>query len=368
MIHSGAATAPIGETQKGGLACEEAGASAADVPWSQKTVLVTGATGFLGFHVATRLVREGASVRALVRSFSKASRLIQGGVTCIQGELSDRSTLLRACQGCEYLFHLAGVVNSGADWDLFRRVNVEGTRGVLEAARSTGVRRIVYTSSIVAVGARRRPEVLDERAHWNLGHLSVPYVNTKREAEELVLSAAGGSVDVVVVNPGIVVGPDDFFKSAFGTLCYRFWHGRVPFYFDGGGCFVDVRDVARGHLLAARQGRSGARYILGGENMTYGKFFQALARAGGMRIFRLRLPLAVAPVVGWLNDRLMAHRSGRSYLTSTEVPLLSLYFYSDSVRARQELGYHSRPIQTSLADAYRFWCGKDGKGRFSWPC
>ncbi len=246
--------------------------------------------------------------------------------------------------------------------DLFRRVNVEGTRRVVEAARSTGVRRLVHTSSIVAVAASERPEVLDEGAQWNLGRLAVPYVTTKREAEAIALEAAGVSLNVVVVNPASVVGPGDFSRGLFGTLCHRFWRGRVPFYFGGGNCFVDVRDVAVGHLLAAERGRPGARYILGGENMSYGEFFRALACAAGRPFPRLRLPTYGGPLVARLNDRLLPGQPRHAYLTAGQARLTGLYFFFSSARAQGELGYRTRPIAASLADAYEFWFGLGAAG------
>src|SRR5262249_32175909 len=162
------------------------------------------------------------------------------------------------------LFHVAGAVGFGEDWEPFRRANVEGTRNVLAAARAAAVRRVVYTSSIVAIGAGPLPRALDETAAWDLGRLRVPYVTSKGLAEEAALAAAGGGLEVVAVNPASVLGPDDFAGSEFGTLCRRFWRGRIPFHFGGGNNFVDVRDVAEGHLLAAQCGRSGERYLLGG--------------------------------------------------------------------------------------------------------
>src|SRR5262249_45753017 len=155
-----------------------------------------------------------------------------------------RDSIIRACQGSEFLFHLAGAVDFANDWERFQRVNVDGTRCVIEAARLAGVRRLVHTSSVVAVGASARPGFLDETAHWNLGDLHVPYVTTKHQAERLALAASQAKLEVIVVNPSCVVGPDDFSASEFGTLCRRFWRRRVPFYFGGGNNFVDVRDVA----------------------------------------------------------------------------------------------------------------------------
>src|SRR5262249_17798579 len=241
-------------------------------------------------------------------------------------------------------FHLAGVVDFGDDWERFRRVNIEGTRNIIEAARSAGVWRLIHTSSIVAIGAAQRPIKLDETASWNLARLNVPYVTTKPKAEELALSVAGKNLEVMVVNPGCVVGPDDFSGSEFGTLCRRFWRGRVPVYFGGGNNFVDVRDVATGHLLAAERGQAGQRYILGGINLPYHAFFAELARQAPQPTFRLRMPMALAGLVAALDARRRRRYDSSANLTAAQARMLPLYFYFDSAKARRELGYSPRPL------------------------
>jgi dihydroflavonol-4-reductase len=325
--------------------------------WTNRAVVLTGATGFVGHHLAMQLRGRGALVTAIVRASSDRRRLIDAGIDCVTAPLYDPAALARACRGAEFVFHLAGAVDFENDWDRFVQVNVEGTRNVATAARAAGVRRFIHTSSIVAVGASRRAEVLDEAAGWNLGGLEVPYVTTKRQAEEVALSTGGPALEVVVANPASVVGPEDYSRSEFGTLCRRFWRGRIPFYFGGGGNnFVDVRDVALGHLLAAERGRAGERYILGGENRSYGEFFADLARTAGRRIFRLRLPTALGSLTARLNERLP--KRGRAYLTRGQLRLLSLFFHFDSGKARRELGYRPRPLAESLRDAHRFWIEK----------
>jgi dihydroflavonol-4-reductase len=324
--------------------------------WNGRQVLITGATGFVGHHVAMQLLGAGARVRVLARDPSKSNRLEAAGAEVAAGDVTCPGSLAAACTGCEYVFHLAGVVHFGDDWDLFRRVNVQGTQNTLDAARVAGVRRFVHTSSIVAVGAAARPRVLDERSVFDLDRLAVPYVTTKHAGERIALGAAAAGQDVVVVNPASVIGPDDFTRSEFGTLCRRFWRGRIPFYFGGGNCFVDVRDVAAGHLRAAERGRSGQRYVLGGANLTYGDFFRELAAAAGRPIFRLRLPNLLRSGAAWLNGRL-ARRTGRAYLTSGQARLLALYFYYDWAKARGDLGYEPRALADTLADSYQFWCG-----------
>jgi dihydroflavonol-4-reductase len=226
---------------------------------------------------------------------------------------------------------------------------------VLAAARAAGLRRVVHTSSIVAVGAATSPQSLDETSAWNLGQLRVPYATSKRLAEEEALGAAGRSLEVVVVNPASVLGPEDYSGSEFGTLCRRFWRGRIPFHFGSGNNYVDVRDVAAGHLLAGERGRSGERYLLGGCNRTYTAFFAELARWAGRPIFRMRLPVALAGLAVLLHRRLKRRRRARPYLSAAQARLLPLFFYYDSGKAVRELGYRPRPLDSTLRDAHRFW-------------
>jgi dihydroflavonol-4-reductase len=320
--------------------------------WSGRPVALTGATGFVGYHVALQLAQRGAQVSALVRAPAKQQRLAAAGVRCVRGDLADAAALAATFRDCDLVFHLAGAVDFEEDWQRFRQVNVAGTHQVLATARAAGVRRVIHTSSIVAVGASRQPRLLNEESPWNLAALGVPYATTKRQAEVLALAAG---MDVVVVNPASVVGPDDFANSLFGTLCRRFWRGRIPFYFGGGNNFVDVRDVAAGHLLAAERGQSGQRYILGGCNRSYADFFNSLAQLAPRTIFRLRLPAALGQVAALVNARLRGRTAGKSYITPGQARLLSLFFYFDSSKAHQELGYDPRPLKQSLADTYRFW-------------
>lgn len=323
-----------------------------DRRWGGRTVAVTGATGFVGFHLARRLAEAGARVAALVRPTADRGRLVAAGVRCVEGSLEEPAALSELAGGCEFLFHVAGAVDFGGDWQRLRRVNVEGTRRVLAAALAGGVHRVVHTSSIVAVGASPQPRSLDETARWNLGPMRVPYVTTKRQAERLAL-AANGKLEVVVVNPGCVVGPDDFAGSEFGTLCRRFWRGRVPICFGGGNNFVDVRDVAEGLLRAAERGRPGQRYLLTGTNRSMTAFFGELSRAAGRTIPRLRLPTAFAPIVAALGERFT--RRGPPALSVAQARLLPYFWYFHCCKARRELGYQPRPLRATLADAYAFW-------------
>jgi dihydroflavonol-4-reductase len=327
------------------------------VAWTGRTVAITGATGFVGHHAALELHRQGAKVVALVRPSSDVQRLRAAGITCRIAPLDDQTGLARSLVDCELVFHLAGAVGFDNDWQAYYRVNVQGTQNLLEAARLAGVRRFVHTSSIAAVGGSATPRILDETVRWDLRSYRVPYVTTKRLAEENALAANGRGLEVVVVNPGSVVGPDDFADSEFGTLCRRFWKGRIPFYFGGGNNFVDVRDVAQGIRLAAERGRPGERYLLTGDNRTYQGFFRDLAQAAQRTIPRLRLPNVLASVIGFVSDRLPSKESRRPYLSSSQAALMGMYFFFDASKARRELGYNPRPLRQALADAHAFWMG-----------
>lgn len=328
--------------------------------WQGRRVVVTGATGFLGHHTVGLLRRQGAEVTALVRGSSSRGRLEALGVRSVTAPLDDGAALQAGCAGADVLLHLAGAVDFGDDWTLCRQVNVEGTRTVLAAARRAGVRRAVHVSSIVAVGATLRRQPLDETAEWNLAALRVAYITTKREGEAVALAAAAAGQEVVVVNPGCVIGPDDVSGSEFGILCRRFWRGRIPVYFAGGLSVVDVRDVADGVLRAARGGRPGARYLLTGHNLTQGQFFAALARTAGRFIPRLRLPIAVGRLGAVLADRLPRRPKQRPYLSAGQARALGQYFWYDCGLARRELGYEPRPLTDTLAATHAFWTRRAG--------
>jgi dihydroflavonol-4-reductase len=328
--------------------------------WTGRRVALTGATGFVGLHAALALRRQGADVVALVRPTSHRQRLSAAGIECRVAALDDLGGLTRSLAGCEVVVHMAGAVGFSGDWQSYFLGNVQGTRYLLAAARAAGVRRVVHTSSIVAVGASTRPVSLDETALWNLGRFQVPYVTTKRLAEEAALAANGGGLEVVVVNPSGVVGPDDHTGSEFGILCQRFWKGRVPVHFGGGNNYVDVRDVATGLMLAAARGRPGERYLLTGENCTYQAFFRELCKAARRTIPFVRLPAALAPLIGCLHDRLRLSAGKRPYLSAAQARLAGLFFYYDSGKARRELGFSTRPLCESLADAHAFWMEPGG--------
>jgi len=283
---------------------------------------VTGASGFIGSHVVRALREAGWEV----------------GDEFV--ELGDREGLVRAVEGRDAVFHLAALYAFAGDEREFERVNVEGTRNVLDACRSARVRRIVHTSTCATCGpVRGRPATeLDEPPAWEL---AVPYKATKLAAERLAVDAARDGMDVVVVNPTTPVGEGDHMPTPTGLMVRGVATGRFRGYLGGTGVnIVDVHDVARGHLLAWERGRRGERYLLGGEDMTLARAFALIASAAGRRPPRLRVPYAVAragAAVGLLNRH--------------EIALARLPMWFSSEKAIRELGYEPAPVEAAIARA-----------------
>lgn len=323
-----------------------------------RRVAITGATGFVGYHTALEMCRHGAHVVALVRSSSDTQRLIAAGAECVVAPLAEVSSLAEAMKGCDLVLHIAGAVGFFGDWKSYEQVNLEGTRNVIAAARRAGVPRLVHTSSIVAVGATQDSTPLDETATWNLEPYRVAYITTKRQGEEAALAANQPDLEVVVANPGSVIGPDDFGVSEFGTLCRRFWRWQVPVCFGGGNNFVDVRDVAAGLRLVGEKGRPGERYLLTGHNCSYLDFFRAMAGIARGWHPVIRLPNGLARPLALLNRCLDPWYWQRPYLSREQAILMGLYFHYDATKAKRELGYQTRPLEASLTDAYAFWRGR----------
>lgn len=285
-------------------------------------VLVTGATGFVGAHVARELAGRGADVRA--------DRV----------ELLDPDALRRAVRGCDAVFHVAALYSYDADPAAMERVNVEGTRNVIEACVREGVRRLVHTSTAGTCGPvpGRAATEQDQPPAWEL---TVPYKRTKLAAERLVLDAVGEGLDAVVVNPTTPVGDGDRKPTPTGAMIAGVVTGRIPAYVATTGLnVVDVRDVAVGHALAFERGRAGERYLLGGVNLSLGDLFAAIADLAGRPRPRLRIPYAAARIAARLG---LANRD--------EVVLARLPMYFSSDKAERELGYNPGPVAPALARA-----------------
>ena len=318
--------------------------------------LVTGATGFVGAAVARALSIARWQVRVLVRAGSDRGNLQRLAVEVVEGDLADLGSLERALEGCSGLFHVAADYRLGArDPKPLYRTNVEGTRNILNAARTAGVGRIVYTSSVATIGIPSDGSPGDERTPVTLSNMIGHYKRSKYLAEEVVRDAARMGMSVVIVNPSTPVGPGDIKPTPTGRLVLDAASGRMPAYVDTGLNIVHVDDVAAGHLLAFERGRAGERYILGGEDMTLQTILAQIARLVGRTPPRVRLPYAAVLPVAYLAEAFarLSGRSGRVTLEGVRMSRKRMFFSSG--KAVSELGYRWRPPLEAFEDAVRWF-------------
>lgn len=321
------------------------------------TTLVTGASGFVGSHVARQLVAAGHSVRILARPSSDLRALEGVSVERVEGELRDAGSLARAMRGIQRVFHVA------ADYRLWARdpeeiygSNVEGTRSLLAAAREAGVERIVYTSTVATIAVPMRDGSLpNEETHATLGQMIGHYKRSKFLAEQEAISAAAAGVPVVVVNPTAPVGPGDWKPTPTGRIILDFLNGKMPAYVDTGLNVAAVEDVAAGHLLAAEKGRIGERYILGGVNMTLKQILDVLSRIAGRRAPRVKMPHAVALAAGYA-DQWFSRLAGREPQIPVEGVKMSRHrMFVATDKASRELGYAPTSAEAALERAVRWY-------------
>lgn len=317
------------------------------------TVCVTGATGFIGAHVARLESGRGTPVRVTYRNESRLGRLGGLDVEPVKADVLDRAALRRALKGCELVFHTAGYVGAHPRrrvWD----VNALSPRNVVEAAAAEGVRRVVHTSSVAGIGPVPAGEVGNEEELYRGGGLGMTYADAKHEGEAQALAAAARlGVELIVVNPAYVFGaPVD--RSQPGETSTRaignYLRGRLPAVVDGAVNVVDVRDVASGHLKAAERGTPGERYVLGGHDLTWVELFERVAR-----LAKVHHPLVVIPTeLAQAADLAEALRIPMPVSAEGLVLMAQNWRYS-SAKARRELGYRSRSLDKTLGDTIRWY-------------
>ena len=323
-------------------------------------ILVTGAAGHVGNVLVRELIEDGRPVRALVLPGEDVSSLAELPVEIVEGNVLDEASLLDAMQGVDLVFHLAGIISIMPGKDgLMRQVNVEGTRNVLAAARRAGVRRLVYTSSIHAL-SRDCTSKIDERVPFDPHNPAGEYDRTKAEASLLVLDAArDGLLDTVVVCPTGIIGPFDYRGSEMGDLL-RDWMRRKPHLLVKGAYdFVDVRDAARGHILAADRGRCGGVYILSGRQIRLFQLKQMVQDVLGWHTMTIIVPDQLAKMASSIMP--FFYRLTRKIPKFTEYSLETVQSNSDisNRKARRELGYRPRQIAATVADTVRWWLQRE---------
>ena len=313
-----------------------------------KPTLVTGATGFIGWHVARKLLARGHSVRALVRATSQVREL---DVEVVRGDLRDSESLDRAVAGCGLVFHIAADYRLWAkDPNELYHSNVEGTRNLLNAARRNGVERVVYTSTVGCIGIPEdRPG--SEEVEVHLGEMMGAYKRSKFQAEQIAVEFARAGFPVVIANPTAPMGDHDFKPTPTGKIIVDYLKGAMPAFVDTGLNVVDVQDAAEGHILAAERGRAGERYILGCENLTLEQILERLAKISNGDVPRWRIPYAVAYAAGvastgWAN---LTGQEPRAPLDAVKMAKKKMFVSSD--KAKRELGYNPGPVEGALQRA-----------------
>ncbi|MFL5780009.1 MAG: NAD-dependent epimerase/dehydratase family protein [Thermoleophilaceae bacterium] len=315
---------------------------------------VTGATGFVGGHVAKLIAQRGDRARVTFRDQRRRERLHALDVDPVRADVLDRGSLRRAVRGCELVFHTAGFVGTRPP-ELLWRMNALSPRLVVEAAAAEGVRRVIHTSSVAALGRAPEGEAADEETVYRAGEFGLAYGDAKHEGEAEVLAAGARlGVEVVIVNPSYVLGvPVDPYQAGETStrVVGNFMLGKLPAVVDGSTNVVDVEDVAAGHLLAAEKGKPGERYVLGGYNLGWVELIDRLAEASGKRRPLLVLPREVAR---------LAQVQGDLGLPSPIAPeafaLMAQNWRASSRKAKRELGYRTRPLERTVqatVDWYR---------------
>jgi dihydroflavonol-4-reductase len=314
-------------------------------------ILVTGATGHIGNVLVRLLLESGQRVRALVLPGEDCKPLQNLPVKLIEGDVLDYRSILKAMQGVEIVYHLAGMISiMPGDDHLLRLVNIVGTRNVLYACRNTHVKRLIYTSSIHALSRIPQGMVIDENVPFDTQNAISDYDHSKAQASLEVKTAVGEGLDAVLACPTGVIGPYDFRCSEIGQLILDCLRRKPQFYFDGAYDFVDVRDVAQGLIQSEKFGKTGETYILSGEKITVQSLLDQVREISGFNFLKFKVPLKA---VKWL-----ARHAPQYYRLFKQKPRLTPYaiatLLSNSVishaKAAAELGYQPRPLLNSLQD------------------
>ena len=322
-----------------------------------KTFL-TGATGFLGSHVARVLAAQGADLRLLVRPTSNLRNLEGLIAETITGDLRDPASLEKAISGCDTVFHVA------ADYRLWLRdpaemyrSNVDGTRAILEAARKNGVRRVVHTSSVATMGFTANGHPADENSPVALKDMIGHYKRSKFLSEQIALEAGrSGNLHVVVVNPTTPIGENDVKPTPTGRIIVDFLKRKFPAYVETGLNLVDATECARGHVAALEKGKSGERYILGGENLTLKQILDKLAAITGLPSPKVKLPYVFAFAAGAVDETIsgrLLHREPRATIDTVRMGKKKMF--ASSSKAERELGWKLIPIEDALRRAVEWF-------------
>jgi dihydroflavonol-4-reductase len=318
---------------------------------------VTGATGFLGSHVARVLAESGADLRLLVRPSSDLRNIEKLNAERVVGDLRDAASLEKGMAGCEAVFHVAADYRLWVrDPEEMRRSNVEGTRAILLAARKNGVKRVVYTSSVATMGFTNNGHVADEDSPVSLQNMIGPYKRSKFMAEEVAIQAGREGMDVVVVNPTTPVGEQDIKPTPTGRIVLDFLKRKFPAYVDTGLNLVDATECARGHVAAYERAKPGERYILGGENLTLKQILDKLGQITGLPSPRVKVPYVMALATGVVDEVFTGRVLGREpRATIDAVRMGKKKMFVSSAKAERDLGWKMVPVDGALRRAVEWF-------------
>lgn len=326
-------------------------------------VLVTGATGFLGYHVVKQLNEQGIRPRVLELHGSDEKLLVRLDVERCKGDLEDPQAREAACTGVDSVVHLAFKVLTGGGAEAvaeMQRVNVEGTQRLLDSAVAQGVTRVVMSSSALAVGVNRQPSPLDETADWSEHAIDLPYAMSRRVAEQEALARATSDFAVVSLCPSFTMGPDDLVGAPANKLIESVINRKLRFSVPGGFGCLDVRDFAAGVLAASERGRSGQRYLLSGHNVTASQWLAQVAAIADVPAPRFTPPMPLIKAIVTAGEMLSKVRGKPSPIDRSVLRILGGYSWYDTTRARTDLGWQPRPLHQTLEDTIHWLQQKAG--------
>lgn len=321
--------------------------------------LVTGATGFIGSAIVRELIKDGEDVRVFVRETSDTRNIDKLDVERVYGDIRDGDSMKRALKGCDTLYFTAAFfAHWTPDKDLPYEVNVGGTKTSLQAALDTGIQKVVYTSTNNTMGAHG-PVPVDEHAEFNHWKTGDNYSISKYLAETEAKSYVAKGLPIVIVNPTLVIGTNDIKPTPSGQMIIDVATGKMPGYIEGGTNVIDVEDVARGHILAAKKGRVGERYLLGNENITVSDYFKLIADTAGVKPPTFKIPYSLAVALGYVFELGASITKTPPVVTASEVRIGRKQEFYDCSKAVKELGLPQTPIHVAIEKAIA-WFRENG--------
>ena len=319
--------------------------------------LVTGSTGFLGSAILRELLDDGREVKLLVRKDADTANIDGLDVEIAYGDLRDSESLQSALNGCNILYHAAAYYSLwDRDQQLIYDINLEGTRKILEASQKKNLEKIIYTSTVGCIGLNEDTTPANENTFFNKSTLANHYKKSKFQAEQIALQFARNGLPIVIVNPSTPVGPRDIKPTPTGKIILDFLNRKMPAYLDTGLNLIDVKDCARGHILAEQKGVPGERYILGNQNMSLFDILTTLEKITGLKAPRIKMPFWVALSAGWVCEMVSNHLTGKPPAVPLAGVKMAKYFmYFDSSKAVEELGLEQNSVEKALRQSVNWF-------------